>query len=159
MVSRETVWFLIGWQHHRQPMRNQIVSRGNQCIMVRSKGTLVGRHWFRLDYFHQYLETIDGVLVQLFLSSSFDHNIMLLHLIIGINSILSKLQCMSRPSPGSDQFPVVTRSGPAPDISRTAHLKYKKRKILKEDKCKKTRKNCAWCPGHHLTVSHSICQE
>ena len=88
----------------------------------------------KLDYFHQYLETIDGVLVRLFLSSSFDHNIMLFHLIIGINSILSKLQCMSRPSPGSDQFPVVTRSGPAPDISRTAHLKYKKKNIKRRQK-------------------------
>ena len=103
-------------------MRNQIVLGGNQWIKVRGKGASVSRPWFKLDYFHQYLETIDGVLVQLFLSSSFDHNIMLLHLIIGINSILSKLQCMSRPSPGSDQFPVVTRSGPAPDISGTAHL-------------------------------------
>ena len=82
------------------------------------------------------METIDGVLVQLFLSSSFDHNIMLLHLIIGINSILSKLQCMSLPSPGSDQFPVVTRSGPAPDISRTAHVKYKKEKYKKKTNVK-----------------------
>ena len=117
-------------------MRNQIVSRGNHRIMVCGKGASVSRPWFKLDYFHQYLETIHGVLVRLFLTSSFDHNIMLLHLIIGINSILSKLQCMSLPSPGSDQFPVVTRSGPAPDISRTAHLKYKKEKYKKEDKCK-----------------------
>ena len=31
--------------------------------MVRGKGASVCRPWFKLDYFHQYLETIDGVLM------------------------------------------------------------------------------------------------
>ena len=43
-------------------MRNQIVSWGNHWIMVLGKSASVSRHWFELDYFHQYLETIDGVL-------------------------------------------------------------------------------------------------
>ena len=30
--------------------------------MVRNKGASVSRPRFKLDYFHQYLETIDGVL-------------------------------------------------------------------------------------------------
>ena len=46
----ETIWFLIGWQYYRQPMRNQIVSRGNHRIMVRGKGTSVSRPWFKLDF-------------------------------------------------------------------------------------------------------------
>ena len=33
-----------------QPMRNQIVSRGNHRIMVRNKGASVSRPWFRLDF-------------------------------------------------------------------------------------------------------------
>ena len=43
-------------------MRNQIVSRGNHWIIVRGKGASASRPRFKLDYFHQYFEIVDGVM-------------------------------------------------------------------------------------------------
>ena len=50
----QTIWILIGWQYYLQPMRNQIVSRGNHRItvlMVRGSGASVSRPWIKLDFF------------------------------------------------------------------------------------------------------------